>query len=205
MVRLYFAPGSIAVASAITLYEAGVDFEPVLVDFASGEQTKADYHKVNPKGRVPALATDQGVLTETGAVLDYIATLAPDKHLVPSDPFRAAKMREVMYYLASTMHVNHAHKARGYRWADQDSSFRDMAAKVPETMTTSCAHIETNCLQSPFVLGSDISLADPYLFTICNWVTGDGVDLSQFPEISAFMRAMDARASVKSTRAAGIL
>ncbi len=205
MLRLYYAPGTIAVATAITLFEAGLEFEPVPVDFATGEQAKPDYLKINPKGRVPALATDRGILSETGALLDYIAAIAPEAGLVPGDPFEAAKMREVMYYLAATMHVNHAHKMRGHRWADKQSSFRDMAAKVPETVAASCAHIETGCRMAPFVLGKAISLADPYLFTVCAWAAGDGVDMTAFPRLSGFLAMMEQRASVRAVRAAGIL
>jgi len=205
MLRLFYAPGTIAVATAITLHEAGLDFEPVLVDFTKGEQTQPDYHKLNPKGRVPALVTDHGPLTETGALLEYIAAISPQAGLVPSDPFQAAKMREVMYYLASTMHVAHAHKVRGERWANDETSWADMTAKVAQNMTDCCTHIETCCLVGPFVLGDQISLADPWLFTISTWLAGDGVDLSQFDGLRAFMQEMDARPSVQATRAAGIL
>jgi len=205
MLRLFYSPGAISVATAITLHEAGLAFEPIKVDFATGEQTKPQYHSVNPKGRVPALVTDQGVLTETGALLDYIAALAPQANLIPDDPFQAARMREVMYYLASTMHVAHAHKIRGFRWADNESSYQDMTAKVPETMTACCAHIEAHCLAGPYVLGDVVSLADPWLFTISQWLKGDGVDLASFGRLSAFMLAMEARPSVKAVRAAGIL
>lgn len=107
--QLYYAPTTISVVAYLAMHEAGLLVDPVPVDFSKAEQTKPAYHAINPKGRVPALVTPQGVLTETGAILDYIADIAPDAELRPRDPFSAAKMREVMYYLASTMHVNHAH------------------------------------------------------------------------------------------------
>ena len=195
--QLYYAPNTIALASLILCEEAGIDVTPIRVDFANGEQTKPDYAKVNPKGRVPALVTDQGILTETIAILEY---LAPD--MVPADPWDAARMREMMTYLASTMHVNHAHKMRGHRWADQDTSHADMTAKVPETMTASCIYVESK-LSGPFVMGETLTLADPYLFTVCTWLEGDGVDVSAFPKIKAFRAAMEARASVKKARAEG--
>ena len=108
-----------------------MEYEAIQLDFAGGEQTKPAYKQINPKGRVPALVVDGGILTETGALLEYIAAKAPEAELVPKDPVMAARMREVMYYLASTMHVNHAHKLRGARWADKISSWKDMTDKVP--------------------------------------------------------------------------
>ncbi|WP_082894671.1 glutathione S-transferase family protein [Sulfitobacter geojensis] len=206
MLKLYYFPGTISVAVAITLQEAGLDYDPVKVDFAAAEQTKPDFLALNPKGRVPALVTDKGtILTETGALLDYISDLKPDAGLVPQDAEDAAHMRAVMYYLASTMHVAHAHKMRGSRWADQQSSFDDMTAKVPETMTACAQYVETECLRGAYANGDYLTLADPYLFVVCNWLKGDGVNLSDFPKISAFLSLMESRDSVKAVRAKGIL
>ncbi len=203
--QLYYAPRTISVAVAIALEEAGLDYEAIRLDFAEGEQTKPAYKQLNPKGRVPALVVDGGILTETGALLDYIAAVAPKAGLVPNDPVMAARMREVMYYLASTMHVNHAHKIRGPRWADRKSSWKDMKDKVPQTMTASCDYISSNGLRGPFVLGDQFSLADAYLYVVCSWLEGDSVDVSAFPKILAFREAMEARASVQAVRAAGML
>lgn len=205
MLKLYCAPKTISVASAIALHEAGLDYVPVPVDFAAAEQTRAPYQAVNPKGRVPALDTGRGIVTETGAVLEYIGALAPQSGLVPDDPLDAARMREVMYYLASTMHVNHAHKMRGSRWATQQSSFEDMRAKVTENMAASCAYLQNCCVKGPFVLGHRISLADPWLYTICTWLKGDGVDPAAYPTIANFMKAMEARDSVRRVNEMGLL
>ena len=203
--KLHYFKGTVAVAVAITLHEAGLDFEAVNVDFQIADQTRAPYLAINPKGRVPALDTGKAVLTETGAILDYIAAVAPRAGFVPTDALQAARMREAMYYLASTMHVNHAHKTRGARWATEQSSFDDMKAKVTETMTAATDYVETHMLAGPFVLGDTFSLADPYLFVVTCWLPGDSVDLGAYPKITAFRAAMEERASVKAVRAAGIL
>ncbi|HBB82106.1 MAG TPA: glutathione S-transferase, partial [Sulfitobacter sp.] len=85
MLKLHYAPGTISVAVAIALEEAGLAYEPVKVDFASAEQTAAPYLALNPKGRVPTLVTEAGsALTETGALLDYVAARAPEAGLVPA-------------------------------------------------------------------------------------------------------------------------
>lgn len=204
--KLYYAKGTISIVVAIALHEAGIAFEPVVVDFASAEQTKPAYLKLNPKGRVPALVTDTGeILTETGALLDYIATLRPEAGLTPASAEDAAHMRSVMYYIASTMHVAHAHKMRGSRWATEQSSFEDMQSKVPANMADCAAIVQTDCLRGDYVLGDAFSIADPYLFIVCNWLEGDGVDLADFPQVTAFLARMEARDSVKAVRAGGML
>lgn len=202
MLTLHYAPKTISIAVAIALEEAGIAYDAVAVDFASGAQAKEPYLSVNPKGRVPALVTGAGTLTETGAILEYIGETSGQ--MLPDTPLAMARMREVMFYLASTMHVNHAHKMRGHRWADQQSSFDDMTAKVPQTMAASCAYLEDMLSLDPFV-SKDISLADPYLFVVLNWVPGDGVDLSDYPKLAAFVRMMQARPSVQAVTAKGML
>ncbi|MGR3515151.1 MAG: glutathione S-transferase family protein [Paracoccaceae bacterium] len=199
---LHCAPNTIAVAVVVALNE-GVHWEAARIDFASADQTKPEYLALNPKGRVPTLITPEGPLTETGAILEYLGETAVP-HLVPVDPLQTARMREVMYYLASTMHVNHAHKMRGPRWANEQSSFDDMKAKVPETMTASCAFLEPQ-VAGPYLFGPETTLADCYLYAISNWLEGDGVDLSQFPKLSAWRATMESRASVQKARAEGLI
>lgn len=203
--QLFYTPNTISMSVAIALQEANLAHDLTLVDFTKGEQMGADYLAKNPKGRVPTLIVDGHAFTETGALLEYVACLAPDKNLIPSNPIQAFKMRSVMFYLASTMHPNHAHKMRGSRWADQPSSFDDMTAKVPQTMAASAQYIEDECLAGPFILGETFTIADIYLFNICTWLAGDGVTVSNYPKITAHMAAMEARPSVQKIRELGIL
>lgn len=205
MLKLYYAPGTISIATAITLHEAGLEYTPHRLDFRAGEQRAAAYLKVNPKGRVPALVTDEGVLSETGAILEYIAETAPEAGLMPETALERARVREAMFYLASTMHVNHAHRPRGSRWADRPESLQDMAAKTTQTMTESCNYVTQYMLGGPFVLGARFSIADPYLFTVLGWLEQDGVDITQFPTLAAFRAAMRSRPSVERAAALGMI
>jgi glutathione S-transferase len=198
--QLHYAPGTIATASVLTLFETGKTADLIRVDFAKSQQNSPEYLAINPKGRVPALVTDQGILTETGAILHY---LADGTDLVPSDPMQRARMHELMYYLASTMHVNHAHKLRGHRWADQDASHQDMTAKVPETMAASCAYVETQ-LRGPYLLGDRPCLADFYLFAICTWLAGDGVDIANYPQLSNHFQMVSSRDSAIKAKDLGV-
>ncbi len=202
--KLFYFPTTISVASVIALHEADIAFEPVRIDFTKAEQTRPDYHAINPKGRVPALVSEAGILTETGAILDYIATLSPEKSLMPTDPWEAAQVRAVMYYLASTMHVNHAHKLRGIRWVNEESSIADMKAKVPQTMSESARFVNDHVLAGPYILGERFCLADAYLYVVCSWLEGDGVTVEDFPRIIAFRKAMRTRPSVQRAHEEGL-
>jgi len=181
MLKLHYAPHTISVAVAIALEEVRTPYTLILVNFHEAEQTKAPYLAVNPKGRVPALETPDGILTETGALLEYVAP-----QLVPVDPFSAAKMRELMCYLNGTMHTNHAHGARGLRWVDQEGSLADMKQKVPQTMAASCAHLEATLPNLPFATGTMATVSDAYLYVVLTWLENDGVDINNYPAVLTF-------------------
>lgn len=200
--KFFYGPRTCALASRIALEEAGADYEPVKVDFSTAEQTKPAYLAINPKGRVPALVTGRGVLTENVAILAFVAQSYPERKLAPlDDPFAFAEMQAFNSYLSSTVHVNHAHKHRGARWASQESSFADMRAKVPETMAASFNLIERDFLKGPWVMGEAYSVADAYLFVVARWLEGDGVDVNRFPKVVAHMRAMEQRPAVQAALA----
>jgi glutathione S-transferase len=200
MLTLYYSPKSCAYAPHILLYEAGAEFTAHIVNFDQNEQKSAAFLAINPKARVPALNTPQGVLTENPAILFYIAQCFPDKHLAPTDPFALAEAQAFNMYLASTVHVAHAHRHRGYRWSDDEAAQASMTAKVAENMTE-CAHIiETHYLKGPYVLGDRFSMCDAYLALITRWMGPDGVALDDFPRLKAHDMMMKERASVQAVR-----
>lgn len=198
MLILYTAPGTCSRASHIALEESGLDFEIRLTDLANGDQRRPEFLAMNPKGRVPALATDLGVLTESPAILAYIAALAPSGQLAPVDPFAFARMQAFNLYLASTVHVAHAHGRRASRWSDDAAAQVSMAAKVTQNMRDCFALIEADLAQNggEWVMGEAYSVADPYLFTFSAWLEGDGVDIAEFPRARDHYERMARRPAV---------
>jgi glutathione S-transferase len=198
MLTFFYAPNTCSLASHIVLEEAGAAYEARRLNFAAGEQRSPDYLAVNPKGRVPALATQRGVLTETPAILAFLAQSFPAARLAPlDDPFRFAQLQSFNNYLCSTVHVAHAHRVRGSRWVDDAEAIAAMQKKVPETMAACFELIENEMLRGPWVIGEDYSIADPYLFTIAGWLEGDGVDIARFPRVHDHYRRMLERPAVK--------
>ena len=154
MMKLYYSPGSCALASHIVLEELDANYEVIHINFGTEQQKSPGYLKVNPKGRVPALITDRGILTETPAILLYLAQTFPTKNMAPlDDPFALAEAQSFNSYLCSTVHVAHAHRGRGERWAYEESSFKDMRKKVPESVGACFQLIEDNLIRGPWVLG----------------------------------------------------
>lgn len=200
MLTLYYAPGTCALATHLALEFTGAPYEAKRLDFKQQQQRSPEYLKINPKGRVPALVTDRGVLTETPALLQYVAQSFPQAQLAPlDDAFLLARMNAFNSYLCSTVHVNHAHKGRGYRWVapEDTAALEAMMKKVPQTMAESFALIEDQMLQGPWVLGERLSTSDVYLLTLTRWLQGDGVDVQRFPKVADHMRRLEAMPQVQ--------
>lgn len=202
MLKLFYAVGSCALASHIALEEAGAEYQAVRLDFTANDQRKPEYLKINPKGRVPALITGSGVLTETPAILAYIAQVFPKANLAPlTDPFEFARVQSFNSYLCSTAHVNHAHLSRASRWADEPASIEDMKRKVPKNVSESFALMESEMFAGPWVMGQAYTVSDPYLFTVARWLERDGVDIARFPKILDHHKRMTERPAVKKVLA----
>jgi glutathione S-transferase len=198
MLTFYYATNTCALASHIVLEEAGADYETRWIDFGSAEQTKPDYLEINPKARVPSLATERGVLTETPAILAYIAQTHPEAQLAPlDDPFAFAELQSFMAYLCSTVHVAHAHRMRGYRWADDPAAHEAMKKKVPETVSACFDLIERRMFRGPWAMGEAYTVADPYLYTIARWMEVDSVDPATFPRVLDHRDRMGERPAVQ--------
>ena len=198
MLTFYFAPNTCARAVHIALEDAGAKYERRRLDFSKSQQRSPDYLKINPKGRVPALVTERGVLTETPALLLYVAQTHPEAKLAPlGDPFALAEMQAFASYLCSTVHVAHAHRPRGSRWADEPSSLEDIKRKTPANMRDCFGLIERDLFRGPWAMGEAYSVIDPYLFTIAGWLVSHDVDVAEFPAIADHRRRMSARASVQ--------
>lgn len=203
MLKLFYAQGTCALASHIALEEAGAAYEAVRLSFADSDQRKPEYLAINPKGRVPALVTERGVLTETPAILAFIAQSFPDAQLVPrADPFGFARIQAFNSYLCSTVHVAHAHRMRGSRWADDPAAIAAMKAKAPATVGDCFDLIEREMFAGPWVMGDAYSISDPYLFTLAQWLEGDGVDPARFPKVFEHRQRMAGRPAVIKSLAA---
>jgi len=202
MLKLYYATGTCALATYMTLEEAGADYAAERLSFKDNQQNSPDYLAINPKGRVPALVTDRGVLTETPAMLAFIAQSFPKAKLAPlEDAFAFAQVQSINSYLCSTVHVAHAHKGRGYRWATEETSFADMKRMIPKTMAANFDLIERDMLKGPWVMGESYTVCDAYLYTLTLWLDGDGVDIATLPKVKAHRAAMESRPAVQKVLA----
>ncbi|MFE1601000.1 glutathione S-transferase family protein [Methylobacterium sp. ID0610] len=198
--RLFYAPGACSLAPHIAIEETGAPFAAVRVDLAAGEQREPAYLAINPKGRVPALAEGDWVLTENPAVLRHIARLFPEAGLWPEDPREEARCAEWLAWFSSTIHVAYAHIRRAERYATEEAAIADVQAKARESCFDLWTMVEVGLSRGGWALGERYSVADPYALVFWTWGRGPtlGYDMARlFPHWTAHARRMAARPAVQ--------
>ena len=169
--KLFYAPGACSLASHIALEEAGADFEPVEIDFGSAQQQSAAYLAINPKGRVPVLEDGGEIITESPAILRYIARRFPAADLWPEDMLEDARCTEWLSWCVSSVHVAFSHIARSYRYAISPEGLSEVEEKGREATRDLWEKVEARLAvrNTKWSASDGFSVADPYLFTFWHW------------------------------------
>jgi glutathione S-transferase len=202
MYTLFYTPGACSMVPHIALEECGVAFERRPVDFSKGDQLKPEYLAINPKGRVPALRTDRGVLTEIPAILGFLARSHPEARLAPwEDAYAFADLQAFQMYIATTIHVLFRQISRPESFADGEAAKQALKAKVPEMSNRYFQLIEDRLAAGgPYVHGEAYTSSDIYLFVFGSYLRiGDRGDLSRLPHIQAHRARVRARPAVERT------
>jgi glutathione S-transferase len=168
---LYYSPKACSLASHIALEESGLPYDAVSVDIRIGENVKESYLCINPSGAVPALGAGDTVITESQAILTYIADLVPEMSLIPRPGTRArARAHEWMNWISSSVHVTYRSIFKPQTYAGDDvhagAAVRDHAKKKLWKILT---EVEARLDNSPHALGAEFSVVDAYLFVFYLW------------------------------------
>lgn len=192
--KLYYSPGACSLAAHIILNEINVDFDLEKVDLKTHKTEKgADYYEVNPKGYVPALEINPGlILTENVAILPFLAQHDPKQDLIPPSGMGRAKVLEWLGYLNSELHDAYAvffgtslqgeAKEKAYKEVDRLLSYINKAIGESE---------------NEYLVDDNFGPADAYLFVLTNWSKSIGHDLSPYQNINAIRNKVAARQSVQ--------
>jgi glutathione S-transferase len=203
--KFFYGPNACSLAPHIALAEAGAQFEAIRLDLKAGDQRKPEYLAVNPKGRVPALVTPQGTLTECAVILGWVAQTYPEAHLKPDGDFFAfSEMQSFNLYLATTVHIAFAHLFRAERWADSETARAEIRAKVPTVLAQVFTLVEDRLHDGrPWVCGDRYTVADPYLYVFARWLEREGAGGSAAMPLTRAHRArMQERPAVQKVLAA---
>ena len=180
MLKLYYAPGACSLATHIALRETGELFDAQRLDFSKGDQRAPDYLAINPHGRVPALVTDDGVVTEGPAILSYIAERYPEAKLNPGDAYSRAHVRQLLAFFSGTVHTTFAHIFRPERYVGDGGPVDAAKATARASLEAYFAEMEAMFAADEWAAGPNYTIADAYPFVFYRWARRIGFDMREY-------------------------
>lgn len=170
MLTFYYSPGACSLATHVTLEEVGAEFEPRPILLAENQQRTEAYLKVNPRGRVPALVLEDGtVLTETVALLTYLARRFPEARLLPDDSLAEIRCLSLMTWLASAVHPTFTHVRRPERFTTIVSAHRDVVELAAKNFWGHLQEIDRALDGRRWFFGERVGVCDLYSLVFYNW------------------------------------
>lgn len=205
--KLYYSPGACSLAPHIVLEEIGANYTLELVSVAEGNTQFEDYLSINPKGRVPLLECEMGLLSEAPAILIYLSLSNPNTHLLPQDPGSIARATEWFNWISSDLHgAGFGALWRPNRFVEDAATQKIVSAEANKNILSVYNRIESLLAGKSWALGSAYSCVDPYLLVFYRWGNRIGEDMrSNYPDWTKHAEAVASRpASLRALEQEGI-
>jgi glutathione S-transferase len=199
-VILYYWPGASSMVPHIVLEEIGTPYQRQLVDLARGEHKSDAYLKINPHGKVPALAVDDTVLTENVAILTYLAKRFPEAQLLPDGMIEQARCLSTMAWFASSVHTTFAHIIRPERFASDSTAHGNLKETARGVFWDNCKEINSQLDGRRWMMGTQYTVCDPYALFFYDLGTRIKLPMHELAAYAAFSRRMLERAAVSKVR-----
>ena len=194
MLTLFYAPGACSMASHIVLEESGEKYQPQRMDLSKGEQKTAEYLKIHPLGRVPALKLGDGSpLAENTAILPF---LGKRFGMWPTDPFKEAQALSIVGFFASSVHPAHAHIGRPERYTEDKAAFPGIQAMAKKTFHEYLKQIDAMYAGREW-LSDKYSVLDPYAFVFYTWGVRRELPVAELKNYTALKDRMAKRPAVQ--------
>lgn len=200
--KLYYAPGACSLSPHIVSRELGiaVDLKKVNTKDKTVEGG-GDYRQVNPRGYVPALVLDNGeILTEGPAIVQYLADRKPQAGLAPqAGSFERYRLQEWLNFLTSEIH-------KAFSPLFKPNTPEEYKKITKENLAGRFDWLDRQLGGKDYLMGSQFTVADAYLFVLLGWTAPTQIDLAKWPNLAAFHKRVGARPKVKEAlEAEGLL
>ena len=199
MYKLFYSPGSAAIAPHVVLEEIGQPFELVRVDTATGAHKRPDYLKLNPHGRVPTLADGDLVIYEAAAITLHLADMNPKAGLAPAlgTPERA-RFYQHLIYLTNTVQEAFIQYYHADYSAPSAAGQAEVKATAEKRLTGMWEKLDSALAQpGPYLLGKTFTAADIYLAMLARWSRNMGRPAATHPNIKRLVDLVAARPAWK--------
>lgn len=194
---LYYSPGACSLVAHIALEEAGVQFAASRVAIAQGGHQTPDYLRINPHARVPALEVSGQIVTESIAILNFLALYFHADGSVPlEDPLVAARCNELLAWCASTVHIGFAQVWRAERFTADAAALPAIQQGGHEALAGFFAEIE-GLVGEGWTVGDRFTAVDSYFLVFFRWGGRIGADMAAFPRWAGLARRIAERPAVQ--------
>jgi glutathione S-transferase len=197
MLTLYYSPGACSTASHVTIEESGAPYEAKPIMLSKGEHRTADYAKINPRQKVPALQTDKGVITENTAILAYLGKTFPEKNLLPKDPFAEARVISTCAWLSNSVHPCFSHVFRPERFAADETAHATVKETGKKAFWAALQEIDGLIDGNQWLTGAQFTVADPYALVFYGWGTRIELPMTELKNYTAWKDRMLQRPAVR--------
>ncbi|MES2729634.1 MAG: glutathione transferase GstA [Pseudomonadota bacterium] len=198
-IKLYYAPGVCSLSPHIVLNEANIPYTLEKVNLKTKEtETGRNYFQISEKGSVPAIELEDGnLLTEGPAIVQYLADQAPGAQLAPPNgTMERARLQEWLNYISTELHKGHGPLFHADKAGEQAKAY------YLEQLKNKYTWLDGKLAERDYLMGSQFSVADAYLFTVLRWLSNFNVDLNTWPHLAAYQARIAARPAVQRAMAA---
>ena len=200
--KLYYSPGACSLSPHIVSRELGIPVELKKVNSKDKSvEGGGDYRQVNPRGYVPALVLDNGeILTEGPAIVQYLADRKPQAGLAPqAGSFERYRLQEWLNFLTSEIH-------KTFSPLFKPTTPEEYKKITKENLAGRFDWLDQQLAGKDYLMGSQFTVADAYLFVLLGWTGPTQLDLAKWPNLAAFHKRVGARPKVKEAlEAEGLL
>lgn len=187
---LYLFPGGCSRVTACALEQAGANYDAVMIDLMKGEHMQAEYQRINPRGKIPALLVDGKLLTENSAILLWLHDRFPQAGLLPdmADAWQRAQVVSDLFWLSSVWHPYVRANKMPVRWTTGDPA--PVRERGVELLTPCMNQLEARVSQAEWWY-DDWSIVDVYLYWAYTTAEEGQFDLSPYPGIARHRAAIE--------------
>ena len=196
MIHLYYFYPACSLAAHIALEESGLPFEAHAVDLKDPAKA-AEYKKINPRGTVPAITVDGVMLSESVAILNYIAELAPEAGLIPTTPMERAQCISMLAWSASTAHINFRRSFRPERFCADPATHDAVRADGRAAFWSNLEAVDQRLQNHDWVMGRNFTAVDGYGLRFYDWGRIAKYPVDDLKALTAFKDRMLARPAVR--------
>lgn len=192
--KLYCKAGACSLSPHIVMRECGHDFTQVNVDLAKKiTERSEDYWQINPKGQVPALELNDGtVLTEGVAIVQYLADLKPDRHLLaPVGSLTRYHTLEWLSFISSELH-------KRFSPLFSSTTPEEYKTLLRAQLENKFSYVDDALREKQWLMGLRFSVADAYLFVVTRWAHAIKLDLSHLDALESWFSRVKERPAVQA-------